>query len=124
MVTDRAFVFHIYIPWGKTLSNVPKSRSSVKVTYQGHSFRKKIAVAGPFVFDKYILFTNINCMESTYNWNTTFPNSAFQKARICIHSKFYQHFLLFLQYFQKAEFPVFLWTANRLMGYFCIFHLD
>ena len=43
MVSDRAFIFHIHIPWGKTLSLVPKSRSSVEVTvkYQGHRFRKR-----------------------------------------------------------------------------------
>ena len=43
MVSDRAFIFHIFIPWGKALSSVPKSRSSVKVKvkYQGHSFLKK-----------------------------------------------------------------------------------
>ena len=42
MVSDRPFKFHIHIPWGKTLSLVQKSRSSVKVKvkYQGHSFRK------------------------------------------------------------------------------------
>ena len=41
MVSDRAFIFHIYIPNGKTLSSVAQSRSSVKVKvkYQGHSFR-------------------------------------------------------------------------------------
>ena len=39
MVSDRAFIFHICIPWGKALSLVPKSRSSVKVKYQGHSFQ-------------------------------------------------------------------------------------
>ena len=41
MVSNRAFIFHIYIPWGKTLSLVPKPLSSVKVRYQGHSFREK-----------------------------------------------------------------------------------
>ena len=42
MVSDRDFIFHVYIPWGKNHSLVPKSRSSVKVIvkYQGHSFRK------------------------------------------------------------------------------------
>ena len=42
MVSDAAFTFDIYNPWGKTISLVPKSRSSVKfkVKYQGHSFRK------------------------------------------------------------------------------------
>ena len=42
MERDRAFIFHIYIPQGRTLSEVPKSRSfvKVKVKYQSHSFRK------------------------------------------------------------------------------------
>ena len=46
MVSVRPFIFHIYIPCGKTLSLVPKSRSSVKLMhrYQGHSSRKKMAV--------------------------------------------------------------------------------
>ena len=55
MISDRAFILHIYIPWGKTFSLVPKSRSSVKVKYKGHSF-EKMAIAGAFVFHKYILF--------------------------------------------------------------------
>ena len=43
---------------GKILSLVPKSRSSakVKVRYQGHSFKKKIAVSEALVFQKHILF--------------------------------------------------------------------
>ena len=43
MVTDRAFIFHMCIPYGKTSSPVLRSRSSVKVKvkYQGHSFLKK-----------------------------------------------------------------------------------
>ena len=40
MVIDTVFIFHIYIPWGKTLSLVPKSRSSVKVKYQCLIFLK------------------------------------------------------------------------------------
>ena len=40
MVGDGAFIFHIHIPCGKALSLVPKSTSSVKVKYQGHSFQK------------------------------------------------------------------------------------
>ena len=40
MVSDRAFIFHIYISWGKALSFVPKSGSHVKVKYQGHRFGK------------------------------------------------------------------------------------
>ena len=43
MVSDRAFIFHIYIPWDKALSLVPDSWSSfkVKVKHQDHSFRKQ-----------------------------------------------------------------------------------
>ena len=73
MVSDRAFKFNIYIPLSKTLSLVPKSRSSVKVKvkYQGHSFRKKkkkqkqkqkkkkMTVAGAFVFHKHILLLRV-----------------------------------------------------------------
>ena len=44
MVSDRGFLFHIYmyVPWSKTLSLVPKSRSSfkVKVKYQVTVFEK------------------------------------------------------------------------------------
>ena len=43
MVSDRAVIFHIYIPWGKSLSLVPESRLflKVRVKYQGLSFGKK-----------------------------------------------------------------------------------
>ena len=50
MVSDRVFVFHIYIPWGKTLSLAPKSRSSIKVTVF-----KKVAVGGALVLHKHSL---------------------------------------------------------------------
>ena len=30
MVSDTAFIFHVCIPWNKTLSLVPTSESSVK----------------------------------------------------------------------------------------------
>ena len=60
MVSDRAFIFYMYIPYGKTLSLVPKSTSSVKVKYQGHSFQKqKMAVAGAFVFHKPMLLYTV-----------------------------------------------------------------
>ena len=52
MVSDRAFIFHIHIPWDKALSLVPKSRSSVKVKvkYQGYSFSKKWPLQGHWCF--------------------------------------------------------------------------
>ena len=34
MVSDKALIFHVYFLWGKTISVVPKSRSSVKVRYE------------------------------------------------------------------------------------------
>ena len=55
MVIDSAFVCYIYIPWGNTLSLIPKSRSSVKVKNKGHGFLKKMAVLGAFVFHKHSL---------------------------------------------------------------------
>ena len=58
MVSDRAFIFHICIPWGKTLSLVPKSRSSieVKVKYQGDSFQKK-----KWPLQGHLYFTDMSC---------------------------------------------------------------
>ena len=47
MVSDRAFIFHIYILWGKTLSLVPKSRSwsHIKVTVFQKKKKKAISQA-------------------------------------------------------------------------------
>ena len=51
----------MYIPWGKTLSSLPKPWSSVKVKVklQGRSFRKKMAVAGTLVFHKHSLVLSL-----------------------------------------------------------------
>ena len=57
MVSDRAFIIDIYILWDKALSLVPKSRSSVKVKYQGHSFQKNGRCRGIWV-------TNTFCFGS------------------------------------------------------------
>ena len=56
-VSDRAFIFHIYIPWGKTISLVQKSRSSVKVKvkYQSHSFRKNGLCGGTSVSQTHLV---------------------------------------------------------------------
>ena len=42
MVSDKAFMFHMHVPCGKTFSFVPGSRSSstVKDINQGHIFQK------------------------------------------------------------------------------------
>ena len=61
MVSDTAFIFYMYILWGKTFSLVPESKPSVKVKvkYQGHSFlkkKKKKASLGALVFHKHSLF--------------------------------------------------------------------
>ena len=60
MVGDRAFLFHIYVPWGKTISLAPKSRSPVKVKLkcQGHSFRKK---KKKWPLRRHLCFTNTSC---------------------------------------------------------------
>ena len=59
MVSDRTCILHKYIPWGNIISLVPKSRSSVKVkvTYQGHSFRKNGRCGGHFCF------TSTSCIK-------------------------------------------------------------
>ena len=61
MVSDTAFIFHIYIPLGATLSLVPKSMSSVevKIQYQGHDFRKK---KKKWPFRGHSCFTNTPCL--------------------------------------------------------------
>ena len=40
MVSDRAFIFQMGIPCGKTLSLTTNTRSSVMVKYQGNIFLK------------------------------------------------------------------------------------
>ena len=44
--------------WVNTHLVVPRSRSSFRVRYQGHVF-KRMAVAGAFVFHKHILICNL-----------------------------------------------------------------
>ena len=46
MVSDKTLIFHMCIPFGKTFSLVPSSRSSVKIKakYQGNTFQE-IAVS-------------------------------------------------------------------------------
>ena len=42
MVTERAAIFQMHIPWGKTFPLVPRSSSSVKVKVKyGHNYKKK-----------------------------------------------------------------------------------
>ena len=55
----KALIFHMIIPCDKTFLLVPSSRSSVKVKYQGHNF-KKMAAAGAFVFHKHILLKSMS----------------------------------------------------------------
>ena len=47
----------MYIPLGRTLSLVPKSRLSVKVRYQGHSLQKK----KKWPLREHLCFTNTSC---------------------------------------------------------------
>ena len=70
VVSDGAFIFHTYIPWVEPFSLVPKSSSSVKVKYQGHSFQKSgccmgICVSQPhLVFIIFLFFTNMIKLEN------------------------------------------------------------
>ena len=61
MISDRAFIYHICIPLSKTLSLVPKSRSSVKVkfNFQSHSFRKIGFCGGIRVSQIHLVSNNI-----------------------------------------------------------------
>ena len=58
MVSDRANIFHMFIPWGKTFSLKSRSRSSVevKVKYQCHNFQMSSRCGGICVH-KQILFS-------------------------------------------------------------------
>ena len=57
MISDRAFIFHMFIPWGKTLlcyqsqGHPSRSLSNTKVT-----FFENMTVAAAYIFHKYILF--------------------------------------------------------------------
>ena len=46
MVTDRAFIFHMCMPNGKTVFFATK----VKLKYHDPSLQNKVVVAGAFVF--------------------------------------------------------------------------
>ena len=61
MVSDRVFTVHIYIPWGKSLSFVPKSsvKVKVKVKYQGYSFRKNGRCGDIRVSQTHIFFNQV-----------------------------------------------------------------
>ena len=50
MGSDIAFTFHIYIPWDKTLSLVPKSRSSVICQGQSQFWKNNGRCGGTIVF--------------------------------------------------------------------------
>ena len=57
MISDSAFIFHMYIPCSKTFSFVPRSRSPVKVSmkYQCHIFQK-------WLLRGHSCFTNTFCL--------------------------------------------------------------
>ena len=64
MVSHGAFIFHIYIPWGKTLSLVPKSRLSVKVKVK----YQKIATVGHQCFTNAAFFYHQNIGKQPVDW--------------------------------------------------------
>ena len=51
-----ALIFHMSIPCDKTFLLVSSSRSSVRVKYQGHSFRKNGRCGGIGVSQKHLVF--------------------------------------------------------------------
>ena len=55
MVGGIPFTFHMCIAYSKNFTLVPRSRSSVEIKYQGHTFQK-IAVTGTIASNKYSLF--------------------------------------------------------------------
>ena len=57
MVSDRAFIFHVYIPRCETLSFVQKLRASVKVRveYQVNSIRKNDSCGGIHVSQTHVV---------------------------------------------------------------------
>ena len=60
LFSDRAIVFHMCIPYGKTGKTFPLlSLSSVKVKYQSHSLKqteKNAVVTGHYCLNKRLLF--------------------------------------------------------------------
>ena len=97
MVSDRASIFHIYIPWGKTLSLVPKSRSNIKVTV----FRKSGCCG------RHSCFTNTSCFPwglslmpyscqlFLAHLSTTCSRGAFRVVMClsCVINNFFKHLL-------------------------------
>ena len=76
MVSDTAFIFHIYIPLGKALSiekksqgHLSRSRSNIKVT----DF-EKMAFTGALVFHKHSLFISFSFYK-TYNHSNIFTQN-------------------------------------------------
>ena len=66
MISDRPFLFHIYIPCGKTFYLVPRSSVKVWIKYQGHIFLKnghyvriKCFTNTAFVFNYFLLHREI-----------------------------------------------------------------
>ena len=60
MVSDRVFIFYIYTPWAKTLSLVPKSRSSFKVNCQDHCLKKKGCCGGIGVSQTHLVICELH----------------------------------------------------------------
>ena len=82
MVSDGAFIFHIYILWDKALISVPESRSSVKVKYQGPSFRKIGCCGGFCVSQRHLVshcfYVNIILLLlCKYSVRSVFTNSLY-----------------------------------------------
>ena len=75
MVSGRAFIFLMYIPWGETfsllLSHGHLSRSNIKVKYQGHNFQKNGHDAGAFLFQTHLVLSVLDLSNYWTNYVQT-----------------------------------------------------
>ena len=71
MISDRPFIFQIYISWGKALYLVPKATSSIKikVKYHGHSFRENGRCGGIRVSQIHLVCISYKKLSSLHYFN-------------------------------------------------------
>ena len=91
MVSDRAFIFHIYFPWGKTKSR-SSARSNIKVT-----FFEKMAF-GALVFHNYSLSLQSNICHQPFTATKFF----FTHRLCCYGSSFKKQIVWLVRIFEKV----------------------
>ena len=135
MVSDRAFIFHILYIFlgGETLSLIPKSRSSVKVKYQGHSFQKMAVAGGIHVSQTHLVLTcfqkalllgifsfsqEVLCPLSLYHTIPTFTTMRKKPLENIVgkgENAGSQHFLLFPTMFSTHHQIIFHFFLNTFV---------